>query len=200
MTRIAVAAVSLFAWVALAQTPPSDTSKAPETMNAKPGTMNDKGMGAKSTGMGAWTPRKVTHEDKKGIEAMLTKVDNAWKTGDLAATASMVDFPVYMVTDDSKGTVYTESWTKEMYMTNMTEAMKNMSGMKDIKVKHNRKYDFLTDDMAIVYDNASMTMGKQTMNVRSSSLVIQKDGKWMIKSMMEGGWGDSMKAKSETKG
>jgi hypothetical protein len=198
MTRIAVAVVSLFASVALAQTPTSDTT--PGTMKAKPGTtMDDKGMGAKSTGMG-WTPRKVTHEDKKGIEAMLTKIDNAWKTGDVAATAAMVDFPVYMVTDDSKGTVYTESWTKDMYMTNMTQAMKGMPDMKDMKVKHNRKYDFLTDDMAMVYDNASMTMGKQTINTRSASLVIQKDGKWMIKSMMEGGWGDSMKAKTETKG
>ena len=200
MTRIAVAVVSLFASVAWAQTPPSDTSKAPGTMNAQPGTMSDKGMGAKSSGMGGWTPRKVTHEDKKGIEAMLTKMDNAWKTSDIAATAAVVDFPVYMVTDDSKGTVYTESWTKEMYMTNMTETMKNMSGMKDMKVKHNRKYDFITDDIAFVYDDAAMTMGKHTMNVRNSSLVIKKDGKWMIKSMVEGGWGDSVKAKAETKG
>jgi hypothetical protein len=185
MTRITVAAVSVFAFAALAQTPASDTTKTPGT--AKSG----------STG---WTPRKVTYEDKKGIEAMLIQMDNAWTTGDIAGTSSVVDFPVYMVTDDSKGTVYTETWTKDMYMANMTQAMKNMPDMKDIKVKHNRKYDFITDDMAIVYDNASMTMGKQTMKIRSAGLVIKKDGKWMMKSMMEGGWGDSMKPKADTKG
>src|SRR5215813_2643866 len=184
MTRIAVAAVSVLACAAFAQTPSTTTS----TPQAKPG--------AQGEAMGGWTPRKVTHPDKKGIEAMLTQMDKAWMTGDIAATASMVDFPVYMVTDDSKGTVYTESWTKDMYMTNMTEAMKNMSGMKDMKVKHNRKYDFITDDIAFVYDDAAMTMGKQTMNVRNSSLVIKKDGKWMVKSMVEGGWGENTKPKT----
>ena len=159
------------------------------------------GTGAKGEAMGGWTPRKVTHPDKKGIEAMLTQIDNAWMKGDIAATASMVDFPVYMVTDDSKGTVYTDSWTKDMYLTNMTETMKNMpSDMKDMKVKHNRKIDFITDDIAIVHDDAAMTMGKHTMNIRNANLVIKKDGKWMVKSMMEGGWGDSMKPKAETKG
>jgi len=188
MTRIAVAAVSVLACTAFAQTPSTTTS----TPKEKPG--------AQGEAMGGWTPRKVTHPDKKGIEAMLTQMDKAWTAGDITATASMVDFPVYMVTDDSKGAVYTDSWTKDTYMTNMTETMKNMSGMKDMKVKHNRKYDFITDDIAFVYDDAAMTMGKHTMNVRSSSLVIKKDGKWMIKSMVEGGWGGSMKSKAETKG
>ncbi len=199
MTRIAVAAVSLLSSLAFAQTPTSDTGKTPGAVKAKSGTMMDKGTGAKSEATG-WTPRKVTHEDRKGIEAMLTRLDKAWQTGDIAATASMVDFPVYMVTDDSKGTVYTETWTKDMYMTNMTQAMKNMPDMKDMKVKHNRKYEFITDDIATVYDNASMTMGKHTEKVRSTSLLIKKDGQWMVKSMVEGGWGNSMKPNEQTKG
>ena len=188
MTRIAVAAVCVLAGAAFAQTAstPSSPSKAKPEGQAE--------------AMGGWTPRKVTHPDKKGIEAMLTQMDKAWTAGDITATASMVDFPVYMVTDDSKGVVYTDSWTKDTYMTNMTETMKNMSGMKDMKVKHNRKYDFITDDIAFVYDDVAMTMGKHTINVRNSSLVIKKDGKWMVKSMVEGGWGDSMKTKAETKG
>lgn len=193
MTRIAVATVSVLACAAFAQTPTTPTS----TPKAKPTTMESgKGTGAQGEATGGWTPRKVTNPDKKGIEAMLTQMDKAWMASDITATASMVDFPVYMVTDDSKGVVYTESWTKDTYMTNMTEATKKMSGMKDIKVKHNRKYDFITDDIAFVYDDAAMTMGKHTMNVRSSSLVIKKDGKWMIKSMVEGGWGESVKPKT----
>jgi hypothetical protein len=197
MTRIAAAALCTVASVALAQMSTPDTTKTPGP-KADPGTMSEtKGMGAKTGGM-LWTPRKVTHEDKKGIDAMLKQVEDAWKKGDLATAASMVDFPVYMVTDDSKGNVTTDIWTKEKYITEMTEAMKFMP--KDIKVKHNRKYDFLTDDMAMLYDNMTMTMGKRTTNVRSGSLVIKKDGKWLTKSMMEGGWGDVAKAKAEPKG
>jgi hypothetical protein len=193
MTKIAASAVCLCASLALAQTPTTDTTKVPGTTKPAATTSDSKG-----GGMAGWVPRKVTHEDKKGIEAMLTKVDNAWKAGDIATAAAAVDFPVYMVTDDSKGNVYTETWDKDKYMATMTEAMKGMP--KDVKVKHNRKYDFLTDDMAMLYDNATMTMGKQTVNVRSAGLVIKKDGQWMMKSMMEGGWGDSMKPKTEPKG
>jgi hypothetical protein len=197
MTRIITAALCLTSSLGVAQT--SESSKTPgATTTSHEMKTNDAKGTATTNGMSGWTPRKVTHEDKKGIDAMLNQSEKAWKTGDIAATAALVDFPVYMVTDNSKGVVSTDTWTKDQYMTSMTEAMKNMP--KDMKVKHNRKYDFLTDDMAMVYDNATMTMGKQTMNVRSASLVIKKDGKWMVKSMMEGGWGDSMAKKAEPKG
>jgi len=195
MTRLAVAAACcLWAATALAQ----DKMKTPGApAKAKSEMKTEMGAGA---GMG-WMPRKVTHEDKKGIEEMLTQDEAAWMKGDMAGVAANVDFPVYMVTDDSKGMVYTDAWTKDQWMKEMADAMKNMP--KDMKMKHNRKYMFLTDDMAIVYDNMSATMGKQKMSWNSAELVVKKNGKWMIKSMMEGGWGDMAKAKgtmTDTKG
>lgn len=193
MKRIAAAAIAcLWASAAMGQAKAKSPPAADESMMKK---ADD------AKGSVAFTPRKVTHEDKKGIEALYAEQEAAWKKGDMSAISALVDFPVYMVTDDSKGTVYTDTWNKERYATEMTEATKNMP--KDMKMKHARKYFFLTDDMAMVYDSTSMTMGKQKMSWNNAELVIKKNGKWMVKSMMEGGWGDMAKAKStmsDTKG
>ena len=37
-----------------------------------------------------------------------------------------------------------------------------------------------------------MAMGKQKSEWKSHSLVVNKDGKWMFKEMVEGGWGGNM--------
>ena len=41
-------------------------------------------------------------------------------------------------------------------------------------------------------------MGKTTMTWKNAQTVVLKDGKWMVKSMVEGGWGDSQGMKAET--
>jgi hypothetical protein len=39
-----------------------------------------------------------------------------------------------------------------------------------------------------------MTMGKKSVTSRNTSILVRKDGKWLVKAMMEGGWGDMMAA------
>ena len=55
--------------------------------------------------MAGWVPRKITKEqqDKKEIAALFKAMHEAGKNGDLNAAAALVDYPVLMVTDDSKG-------------------------------------------------------------------------------------------------
>jgi hypothetical protein len=43
---------------------------------SSPSMKSDQGM------MTGWTPRKVTKEDKKGVEMMLDTLHKAWTTGD----------------------------------------------------------------------------------------------------------------------
>jgi hypothetical protein len=52
---------------------------------------------------------------------------------------------------------------------------------------------FLTDTMALVTSKGQMPMGNQKIETRSACLAINKNGKWMVKSEMEGGWGDQAK-------
>src|SRR6266496_5312230 len=61
--------------------------------------------------MAGWKPPKVTKEqaDKREIMALFRQMEDAGKKGDLEAAASLIDFPVLMVTDDSNGEARTGS-------------------------------------------------------------------------------------------
>ena len=47
--------------------------------------------------------RKVTNEDRQGIEALFDTADDAWRQRDLGALTTLYDFPIYVGTDDSHG-------------------------------------------------------------------------------------------------
>ena len=47
--------------------------------------------------------------------------------------------------------------------------------------------------LASAGDEWSHTRGKNKMSGRSATLFVRKDGKWLVKAMVEGGWGDAMK-------
>jgi hypothetical protein len=143
--------------------------------------------------MAGWAPRKVAREaqDKKEIEALLKAMDDAGKKGDLDAAVALVDFPVLMVTDDSKGQARGETWTKEQWVKVMQPFFKPNP---DMKMTHHHTIFLVTDSLATVDDQGTMTMGPKKIASRSSTLLIRKDGKWRVKSMIEGGWGDAMSA------
>jgi hypothetical protein len=139
--------------------------------------------------MASWKPPKVKSEqkDKKEVLAVFGKMEAAGKKGDLEAAIALVDFPVLMVTDDSKGEAQASSWTKEQW----TQVMKPFyEKPMDAKMTHKPSIFVVTDSLATVTDSWTMTMGGKTTAGRSSGIFIRKGGEWKIKSMMEGGWGD----------
>jgi uncharacterized protein (TIGR02246 family) len=150
--------------------------------------------------MAGWVPPKVKNEakDKREIQALIGAMETAAKRGDLDAAAALVDFPVLMVTDDSKGEAMGEPWERERW----TEVMKPFydKPMKDMKVTHKPTIFLLSDSLASVDDVSTMSMGGKTLTSRNSMLVIRRDGKWLVKAMAEGGWGDMMAAGAEAQG
>jgi uncharacterized protein (TIGR02246 family) len=150
--------------------------------------------------MAGWVPPKVKNEakDKQEIQALFKAMDTAGKRGDLEAAAALVDFPVLMVTDDSKGEAMGEPWDRERW----TEVMKPFyeKPMKDMKVTHKPTIFLLSDSLASVDDVSTMSMGGKTVTSRNSMLVIRRDGKWLVKAMAEGGWGDMMAAGAQAQG
>ena len=142
------------------------------------------------TKMGPGT-RKVQHEaeDKKAIEAMLKASEAAMEKSDLEAAADLIDFPVVMTSDSpSTGEAASVEMTREQWIA----TMKPFAGPMPPGSKFSMKNDIavLTDSLATVVSNCSMTMGKMTMKWKSSDLVVRKKGKWLVKAMTEGGWGD----------
>ncbi len=142
--------------------------------------------------MAGWKPPKVTKEqaDKREIMALFRQMEDAGKKGDLEAAASLIDFPVLMVTDDSNGEARTGSWAQEKWMQVMAPFYKPMP---DMKVTHKPTIFMITDSLASVDDVSTMTMGKRNITSRSNMLLVRTGGEWRVKSMTEGGWGDMMK-------
>jgi hypothetical protein len=116
-------------------------------------------------------------------------MEEAGKKGDLAAAAAVIDFPVLMVTDDSKGQASAESWSKEQW----TQVMAPMYAKPmDEKITHKPEIFLASDSLATLSDVVTVTMGKKTVTARNTTILVRKDGQWLVKAMMEGGWGDMM--------
>jgi hypothetical protein len=141
--------------------------------------------------MANWKAPKVTKEDKAGLDAFYKEMEAAMMKGDMAACAQMVAPQIMMVTDGSKGGM-SAMWTREQWQKMMTDTMAGMP--KDMKMSAKHKYTFLSDNLAMSTNDVTSTMGKTKTTYKNGDVLMKKDGKWMVTSMIEGGWGDMMGA------
>ena len=75
----------------------------------------------------------------------------------------------------------------------MKPAFENMP--KDIKHTIKPKPTFVSDSIAMVEEQHSRTPPKgKAENWSDGTILILKDGKWLVKAAAEGGWGDMMAA------
>jgi ketosteroid isomerase-like protein len=133
---------------------------------------------------------KNAAKDKQEITALIKAMESAARTGDLDAAVALVDFPVMMMTDDSKGEAMGEPWSREEWLEVMKPFYEQL--MKDMKVTHKPNIFLVSDSLASVDDVSTMKMGGKTITSRNSMFLIRREGKWRVKGMAEGGWGDMM--------
>ncbi len=143
------------------------------------------------TKMGPMT-RPVTKPDNKGVDALYATMEAAMMKGDVETAATMIDYPVAMSTDDSKGEYVSDPMTKEQWVATMKPYM-SAPMPKDMKMNSKHKVHFLSDTLAIAIEDHSMTMGKTKGTWTSASTLIKKGDKWFFKAMTEAGWGDMAK-------
>ena len=110
--------------------------------------------------MKGWRPPKVKKEkqDRAEIAKLFKAMEAAAKKGDIEAAASLIDFPVLMLTDDSKGEAHGAAWTREQWVKEMEPFYKPMP---DMKVKEKPTVFLLTDSLATVTNVATITMGNK---------------------------------------
>ncbi len=138
--------------------------------------------------MGPWSRKpKDEKQVKKEVTEFFKAVEEAEKKGDHDTMVNRVDFPVYMMTDDAKGTPEAESWDKEKYVATMKPFWEN--GRKDVKWTHKPTITVLSDSLVNVVDEFTMTQGKQKLSGKSLSVLVKRDGQWKWKVMGEAGWG-----------
>ena len=110
------------------------------------------------------------------------------KKGDMEGAASHVDFPVMMLTDNAAGVPSSVMFDKAQWLESMKKGMDNMP--KDLKLTKKNKITFISDSLAMVEETNDRAMGKVKEKWTSAALVELRDGKWMFKAMIEGGWGE----------
>lgn len=139
--------------------------------------------------MGPWT-RPATNEKqtKKEILDFFKKEDELMAKGDMDAMFARIDFPVFMATDDSKGNPEARPYSREEYVAMMKPYFENAP--KDTKTTHKPNVTVLSDSLAVVVDEFSMTHGKTKMSGKNMSLLAKVGGQWKFKTMVEAGWGD----------
>jgi len=145
------------------------------------------GGGMDMSKVGPWS-RKPANEKavKKEIDDFFKAQIAAEAKGDMNAMVDHVDFPVYMVTDDSKGEIEAKAWDKDAYIAMMKPFYENMP--KDAKTTHKQSITVLSDSLAAVSDDFVMTAGKQKLTGRNAGLLVKVAGTWKWKDMAEAGW------------
>jgi ketosteroid isomerase-like protein len=131
--------------------------------------------------------RKVTKEDKKGVSDAYKAWDEAWKKGDVNALADLVEFPLLMMSDNSKGEEKHFEATREQFV-GMMQGMVNMP--KDLKMTDKHTPTFISDSLVVAIGNMTMTMGKVKGSWHGFDVLTLKDGKWKFRQICEAGWGD----------
>jgi hypothetical protein len=141
------------------------------------------------TKMGPWT-RKVTNEQqiRKEITEFINQEEELMKRRDVNASVQRVDFPAFMVTDDSQGVPHAREFNRSDFTAMMRQMFENMP--KDMKVTHKPTITVLSDSLASVTDDFTMTMNKQNLSGKSHAIMVKRDGRWLWKTMAEAGWGD----------
>jgi hypothetical protein len=141
--------------------------------------------------MAGWTPPVVKNEkkDRQEIEAFLKKMEAAGTKGDLDAAAALVDFPILMVSDNSKGEGGGASWSREQWLQVMKPFYAKPMPSGSV-TQGKRTIVLLTDSLALVGSGWTMNMGPKKVNGTSGLMLVRKGGEWRTKAMAEGGWGD----------
>jgi len=138
--------------------------------------------------MGPWSRKSKNEKQvKKEVTDFFKQNDELAKKGDFEGAVALVDFPVFMITDDANGTPEADAWTKEKYTAQMKPFWESMP--KDTKTTHKPNIVVLSDSLVSYTDDFTMTMGKQKMTGRNAGILVKRDGQWKWKTMTEAGWG-----------
>ena len=132
--------------------------------------------------------RRVTHEDRQGIETLFNAAADAWQKEDVQALMTLYDLPIYAGTDNAAGAYQAAPCDGEQLRAILTALMR--AERKDVSRAERRTLHFLSDSIAMVLVETSVTRNGDALGSYTSAiLVIKKDGLWRFKSGVQAGRG-----------
>jgi hypothetical protein len=104
--------------------------------------------------------------------------------------AALIEFPLLVVSDDSRGEAVAITWTRERWL----EAMGPISGpLPGVAVEHRPSVFLLSDAIAVVTDEQTVTRRGRSLPGRLSLVLLRTSAGWRVKSILEAGWGEMMR-------
>lgn len=125
---------------------------------------------------------------KKEITAWLAEDEKLAAAKNWDGMLARIDFPVTMITDSTSGAVSSRAASRDEYLAEMKPFWDNMPA--DMKTKHKFTVSVMSDALAAVVDDFTMTIGKVKVSGRNASTLVKVGGSWKWKTMTEAGWGD----------
>lgn len=138
---------------------------------------------------------EASEVQKKEIQDWFTKYDALTLKNDFEGMAAMALFPLHVVTHDSKGNGYSETWKKDDFMQVMKEAAANTP--KNMSMTAQRIPYFLSFDLVVVVTKAGFHANGQTNTMKYVDILVREEGKWKFQTMAQAGWGDVLKARKK---
>lgn len=140
-----------------------------------------------------WAPRVPLREEEDRVEirALLAALERADERGDATAAAALMDFPVLMASDDRRGERVAETWGRERWLDAMAPLYTPIPG---VAVAHHPTVFLVSDSLALAVDDEVITLGGRQLPGRAALLLVRTGGAWRIKAMVEGGWGEALRA------
>jgi hypothetical protein len=126
---------------------------------------------------------------KKEITAWLAEDEKLVAARNWDGVLARIDFPVMVITDSASGAVSSRSASRDEYLAEMKPIWDTMPA--DLKTKHRYTISVLSDSLASVVDDFTMTTGKVTVSGRNASTLVKVGGTWKWKTKAEAGWGDT---------
>jgi len=145
---------------------------------------------------GVAMPEMGPHTRKPSNEAKTKKeitefynAEQALMTGkQFDAMADRVEYPVTMGTDNAKGVTQFTEWSREKYVGDMKGFWE--SADPKMKMAHKLTITVLSDSLANVVDEWTMTEGKKVTKGKNASVLVKTSAGWKYKVMIEAGWGE----------
>ena len=132
--------------------------------------------------------RRITHEDRQGIEALFVAAADAWRKEDIDALGTLYDLPIYAGTDNAAGAYQDAVCDGERLHEILTGWMQ--AEAKDVSRAQRRTPYFLSDSMAMVLVETSVTRNGDALGSYTSAILVIKKGEvWRFKSGVVAGHG-----------
>jgi len=113
---------------------------------------------------------------------------DAWRKEDVQALMTLYDLPIYAGTDNAAGAYQAAHCDGEQLRAILTAMMR--AERKDVSRAERRTPHFLSDSIAMVLVETSVTRNGDALGSYTSAiLVIKKDGLWRFKSGVQAGHG-----------